>query len=66
MGRRTVLRPTRRPIKTLTERVRHVVQSCFNGRRIVIFSGGPTAGDDEVFSEARVMRDGGSFGAKQL
>src|SRR5207245_2719220 len=28
------------PIKTLTERVKHVVQSCFGGKRIVIFSGG--------------------------
>src|SRR5919106_3338784 len=28
------------PIKTLADRVRHVVQSAFNGRRIVIFSGG--------------------------
>jgi len=28
------------PIATLAERVRHVVQSAFNGRRIVIFSGG--------------------------
>src|SRR5713101_9773077 len=27
------------PIKTLAERVRHVVQSSFNGKRIVIFSG---------------------------
>ncbi len=29
------------PIATLAERVRHVIQSAFNGRRIVIFSGGP-------------------------
>src|SRR5258706_11171550 len=28
------------PIKTMAERVRHVVQSAFNGKRIVIFSGG--------------------------
>src|SRR5205814_8991981 len=28
------------PTKTLTDRIRHVVQSCFNGKRIVIFSGG--------------------------
>src|SRR5271156_3326201 len=30
------------PIATLPERVRHVVQSTFDGRRILIFSGGPT------------------------
>src|SRR6202521_2059430 len=31
------------PIATLTDRVRNVIQSAFNGRRIVIFSGGATA-----------------------
>jgi fructose-bisphosphate aldolase, class I len=51
------------PVATLTERVRHVVQSCFNGRRIVIFSGGPAAPDAEVFDEVRAIRDGGGFGS---
>src|SRR5579884_3469053 len=49
------------PIATLADRVRHVVQSSFNGRRIVIFSGGPSAPDDDVFNEARAIRDGGGF-----
>ena len=51
------------PVGTLAERVRHVVQSAFSGRRIVIFSGGPTAGDDQVFDEVRAIRDGGGFGS---
>src|SRR2546428_552355 len=52
------------PIKTLAERVRHVVQSAFDGRRIVIFSGGATKEDDNaLFEEARAIRDGGGFGA---
>ena len=51
------------PISTLTERVQHIVQSLFNGRRIVIFSGGATAGDEQVFNEARAIRDGGGFGS---
>lgn len=52
------------PIKTLEERVRHVVQSTFDGRRIVIFSGGAKKDDDEaVFNEARAIRDGGGFGS---
>jgi class I fructose-bisphosphate aldolase len=51
------------PVATLTERVRHVVQSCFNGRRIVIFSGGPAAPDAEVYDEIRAIRDGGGFGS---
>ena len=51
------------PVGTLAERVRHVVQSTFSGRRVVIFSGGPTAGDDQVFDEVRAIRDGGGFGS---
>lgn len=52
------------PIKTLAERVRHVVQASFDGRRIVIFSGGATKEDDKaIFDEARAIRDGGGFGS---
>lgn len=51
------------PIKTLAERVRHVVQSAFDGRRIVIFSGGAKSEDQHVFEEARAIRDGGGFGS---
>jgi len=52
------------PIKTPAERVRHVVQSSFNGRRIVIFSGGATKEDDKaIFEEVRAIRDGGGFGS---
>ena len=51
------------PIKTLSERVRHVVQSAFAGRRIVIFSGGAKSEDHNVFEEARAIRDGGGFGS---
>ena len=51
------------PIGTLAERVRHVVQSSFDGRRIVIFSGGATKGDQDIFDEVRGIRDGGGFGS---
>jgi len=51
------------PIKTLKERVRHVIQSVFHGRRVVIFSGGPREEDEAVFNEARAIRDGGGFGS---
>ena len=52
------------PIGTLAERVRHVVQSAFDGKRIVIFSGGATKEDDEtLFEEYRGIRDGGGFGS---
>ena len=52
------------PISTLADRVHHVVQSSFNGRRIVIFSGGAKKDDDEaIYDEARAIRDGGGFGS---
>jgi class I fructose-bisphosphate aldolase len=51
------------PIATLAERVKHVVQSSFDGRRIVIFSGGAKSEDQHVFEEARAIRDGGGFGS---
>jgi class I fructose-bisphosphate aldolase len=51
------------PISTLADRVHHVIQSSFDGRRIVIFSGGATAADDQFFAEARAIRDGGGFGS---
>jgi len=51
-------------IGTLAERVRHVVQSAFDGKRIVIFSGGATREDDEaLYEEYRAIRDGGGFGS---
>ena len=59
-----VYEATKIPIATLADRVRHVVQSAFDGRRIVIFSGGPKKDTDEaVFDEARAIRDGGGFGS---
>jgi class I fructose-bisphosphate aldolase len=50
-------------IKTPAERVKHVVQSAFAGKRIVIFSGGSKVSDEQVFSEVRAIRDGGGFGS---
>jgi class I fructose-bisphosphate aldolase len=50
-------------IATLAERVRHVVQSAFNGRRIVIFSGGEAKETDAILEEIRGIRDGGGFGS---
>ncbi len=51
------------PIGTTADRIRHVVQSAFNGRRIVIFSGGAKGEDKEIFDEVRAIRDGGGFGS---
>ena len=49
------------PVGTLADRVRHVVQSAFNGRRIVIFSGGPAKGRDEILEEVRGIAEGGGL-----
>jgi class I fructose-bisphosphate aldolase len=51
------------PIATLAERVRNVVQSAFNGRRIVIFSGGAAKETSAMLDEVRAIRDGGGFGS---
>jgi fructose-bisphosphate aldolase, class I len=51
------------PIGTLADRVRHVVQSSFGGRRIVIFSGGEAKGSDDILNEVRGIHAGGGFGS---
>jgi class I fructose-bisphosphate aldolase len=61
---RKVYEEYRVPREDLASRVRHVVQSAFNGRRIVIFSGGAKQDNDEmILNEARAIRDGGGFGS---
>jgi len=52
------------PVGTLTERVKHMMQCCFNGRRLVVFSGGAKKESEEaIFDEARAIRDGGGNGS---
>ncbi len=51
------------PIDTLANRVRHVVQSAFGGRRIVIFSGGAAQGREGLIEEIRGIAAGGGFGS---
>jgi len=51
------------PTGTLAERVRHIVQATFDGRRIVIFSGGTADTDEAIFEQVRAIRDGGGFGS---
>ncbi|GAB2176399.1 class I fructose-bisphosphate aldolase [Dongia sp. agr-C8] len=50
-------------IGSLAERIRHVVQACFNGRRIVVFSGGAAKDLNGIYDEARGIRDGGGNGS---
>lgn len=51
------------PIATLADRTRLVVRATFNGKRIVIFSGGEAKGTDAVLEEVRELAKGGSFGS---
>ena len=39
------------------------MQSSFNGRRLIVFSGGAAKGADAVFDDARAIRDGGGNGS---
>lgn len=51
------------PIKTMAQRVAHVMQCTFNGRRIVVFSGGATKGEGGVLEDARAIYEGGGHGS---
>lgn len=50
-------------VDTLADRTKHIVDSCFNGRRVVICSGGVAKGLDEVLQEASSLAQGGAFGS---
>ncbi len=51
------------PRDTLPDRVKNVVQSAFNGRRIVIFSGGAKEDDNTLYEDVRSIKAGGGFGS---
>ena len=50
-------------ISTQAARVRECVRSVFDGRRIIVFSGGAAKGGDSVLDDARAIRDGGGNGS---
>lgn len=51
------------PFETLSDRVRHVVQSAFDGQRIVIFSGGAAKETKPFLEEIQQLKEGGAFGS---
>jgi class I fructose-bisphosphate aldolase len=51
------------PRATLAERVRHVVQCTFAGKRVIIFSGGEAKDDKSLLDEISAIRDGGGYGS---
>ncbi len=50
-------------ISTLSKRIAHIVQSAYNGRRIVVFSGGAAKDTEGLLDEIRQIRDGGGSGS---
>ncbi|SHJ53447.1 fructose-bisphosphate aldolase, class I [Roseomonas rosea] len=50
-------------IGTLAGRIRHVVQSCFGGRRLVVFSGGESGTSEAMVEMARGIHAGGGNGS---
>ena len=51
------------PSETMADRIRHIVQSCFDGRRLVVFSGGAAKDTADLLDEIRGLRDGGASGS---
>jgi class I fructose-bisphosphate aldolase len=51
------------PIKTLADRVRHCVKSAFNGKRILIFSGGENRDTAGLLEDVKGLAEGGAFGS---
>jgi class I fructose-bisphosphate aldolase len=51
------------PTKTMSDRIRDVVKSAFNGKRIVIFSGGESKSTEDLLEEIRQIAAGGGFGS---
>ena len=51
------------PINTLTDRIKHVVQSCFHGRRLVVFSGGNSRDNEGLLKEVKELFLGGASGS---
>jgi class I fructose-bisphosphate aldolase len=51
------------PMATMAERINHIKQACFAGKRIVVFSGGNAKGENDLLDEIRGIRDGGGNGS---
>lgn len=51
------------PIKTLADRTKHVIDSSFGGKRVVIFSGGEAKAEADILAEVKQLAQGGAFGS---
>lgn len=50
-------------VGTMADRIKHVVHSCFNGKRVVIFSGGDAKSTPDLMAEVKELAQGGAFGS---
>jgi fructose-bisphosphate aldolase, class I len=51
------------PTNSIAENIKHVVRACFNGKRIVVFSGGAAKSEHEIFAEVNAIKLGGGNGS---
>lgn len=51
------------PVSTLEERIRHIMKTTFNNKRIVVFSGGNAKSEEDIYSEIREIYKGGANGS---
>jgi len=51
------------PISTMVERIFHIKDACFAGKRILLFSGGSNRQAEDIYAEAAAIRDGGGHGS---
>ncbi len=51
------------PVIKPADRIRHVVQSCFNGKRLVVFSGGSAKSEEEILNEVTAIHSGAGNGS---
>ncbi|MFN8845612.1 MAG: class I fructose-bisphosphate aldolase [Bdellovibrionales bacterium] len=50
-------------VSSMADRTRNVVNACFNGKRIVIFSGGEAKSTEDLIKEVKELALGGAFGS---
>jgi class I fructose-bisphosphate aldolase len=50
-------------IESLSKRIEYVKKSCFAGKRIVVFSGGESKSVDDIYNEAKEIKQGGGNGS---
>ncbi|MBX9595619.1 MAG: class I fructose-bisphosphate aldolase [Roseomonas sp.] len=55
---------TKNPVQDdAAARFAHIVQACFGGRRLVVFSGGEAKGQEDIIKEVRAIHAGGGNGS---